>query len=368
MSLLNQVLQDLDQRSPGEPARPVRLAASSDVQPHVDDYAQGLERDWGRIAAWSVVGVAASAALAAALFIKTPQPRTAVAVQAQPLVLPRPAVEPQPAQLAQAAVEPAPAEPPREPVVAPAPQATAAEQRVQRAAPDNDYLALRNTGLPPTTAAVTKPAQRPATPVATASPKRTPSSSVKVAKPVPVQPLDEVRELIADGELATAEGRLLARITSAPRDRVARELLIGLMLRGERSTDALQEIDRGLALFPGHGKFLLIKARLLAQGGETDAAIALLASAGRIEGMQQQRLQMLAALYQQQSRFAAASESYRALIALDARSAAAWAGLAISLDAVGDAGTAEAYRRALALGGLPEPAARYAQQRLAEME
>ena len=44
------------------------------------------------------------------------------------------------------------------------------------------------------------------------------------------------------------------------------------------------------------------------------------------------------------------------------------AGLAISLDALGDAEALETYRRALQVGGLPGPAATYARQRIAQLE
>ena len=118
---------------------------------------------------------------------------------------------------------------------------------------------------------------------------------------------------------------------------------------------------------PRHPKFVMIKARLLAQNGDTAAAIQLLERspvAGR--GGVQLR-QMLGALYQQQGRYEEAVESYRTLLTFTPSAGPAWVGLAISLDALGDAEAPDAYRRALALGSLPVPAAAYARQRIVEL-
>jgi MSHA biogenesis protein MshN len=224
--------------------------------------------------------------------------------------------------------------------------------------PADGYLPLRNTQLPPQESTRPRAADgQGAKPV-----------SVKTAKRSAPRPLVEVREAIAEGELATAEYLLRRRLDSAPRDREARELLIGLTLRGARYEEAGQQLDLGLSHYPGHIEFVLIKARLLAQDGEAGAAVRLLEAANTSSGGRIERLQMLGALYQQQLQYEQALNSYRALLQLTPDAGPVWVGLAISLDALGDDGALGAYRRALQLGGLPAAAERYSWQRVGQLE
>jgi Flp pilus assembly protein TadD len=188
---------------------------------------------------------------------------------------------------------------------------------------------------------------------------------VKSAAPLP--PLVAVRQMIERGDLTQAEARLEEYLERQPDSREGRELLLGLMLRGDRLQAAMTQLELGLRHHPGHPAFLLIKARLLIRQGQGDAARELLADHHQSGRATAEMLQMLGALYQQQQRYAAAAETYRELTRLRPDSGPAWAGLAISLDAAGEAGAGSAYRRALRLGGLPRAAADYAGQRLAAL-
>ena len=179
---------------------------------------------------------------------------------------------------------------------------------------------------------------------------------------------ERARRQIDAGDLAAAEQTVADRLRRQPADREARELLIGLMLRGGRYAEAGAAVDEGLVHHPGHRKLVLIKARLLTQAGATDAAVELLktlpqAGAGSVEV-----LQTLGALYQHQQRFAEAVLVYRQLVSGRPTLGTAWVGLAICLDSLGDAEALEAYRQALSLGDLPAAAARYAQQRRDALE
>jgi len=191
---------------------------------------------------------------------------------------------------------------------------------------------------------------------------------VKTAKsPVP-ETMELARVAIEQGELSSAEMILQRRLQGVPGDRVARELLVGLMLRGGRYDAAARQLDQGLKQHPGHVKFSLIKARLLAQSGEVAGAIRILESSTPSEMGRVERLQMLGALYQQESRYEQALDSYRRLLELDPSSGTSWVGLAISLDGLGDSAALEAYDRALRFGGLPAAADSYARQRFSQLE
>ena len=406
MSLLNQVLQDLEDRSPVEHKRPLRLAVAARTDRPSGEATDENGPTWRLL----LSGIAVILAFIAAVWVFYPAgdsgdaervvdqavPVAAAEVVTQPVRSAQPALpasEPEPATpgRGQAPIEPAqpastllpeqgavfkkeetmPAEstPPglHQPVPAislPDPVRPPPELRGQAdpAAPSSKestgYLTLRNTQLPP----AAKPHKK-AHKGMLSKPSR-----VKTAKPVAPRPLDEVRQEIELGELSFAEYLLHERLRTTPGDGEARELLIGLMLRGERNDSVMVQLERGLKHEPGNTKFVLIKARLLAQSGDVEGASQVLEAALGNGAGAVERLQMLGALYQQQARYEQAESSYRALLELTPASAAAWAGLGLSLDGLGEPAAYEAYRQALQLGGLPAAADAYAQERFAELE
>jgi tetratricopeptide (TPR) repeat protein len=379
MSLLNEVLQDLDERAAGEPARPVRLA---EVPPrHLGQGPKGAWPERLRPAVWPLLGVAA--ALAAWLIYPPEGRNTESRTQVQRLSVPA-----SPHQDAPARIEITLPVDPASGVTAPPAVASSADDAGSAAAelaPETSdapeqpaaleitamggqassdggeaeavvYLPLRNTEVPPLE------------PQAADATEDAPSSGVvKTVRGIPLQPLESARQAIAAGELAKAEALLRDRLRSAPADRGARELLIGLMLRGERAAEALQQLEAGLGYHPQHLNYILIKARLLSDANQLDAATALLERAPPGSSERPQTLQLLAALYQQQGRAELAVERYRELVALRPAAGDAWMGLAVSLDSLGSADAPEAYRRALAIGGLPSAAAPYARERLSQL-
>lgn len=397
MSLLNQVLQDLDERAPAGAQRPVRLAeAPPAASRHVDDFDDAAAPDWVRLATWLAVVMAAAVWIWVFFVMDDPVPRPGYRVAPQAAAA---AVTASPVQAGTDIADETPAAPPREasggpaqppvaqaaPLVAtvspmpagrvadsnadlavstpediapPVVQATPAAESSGAARLAEPYIRLRNATVPPVTGTAS-----PDQPVAIAT-----ATGIKTIKPSRPQPLARARAAIAEGELAEAENLLHQRLRTAPNDRAARELLVGLMLRGERHAAAMRQIDQGLQRHPGHINFALIKARLLTYAGSTAAAVELLEG---LRGQPRNRaglLQMLGALYQQQARYAEAVASYRELLVLTPLSGAAWAGLAISLDGLGDAAAIDAYRRALEIGELPAAADAYARQRLAELK
>ena len=376
MSLLNQVLQDLDARAPAAVHHPVRRAeASAVVDPDEESLFQ-RRPDWRQLLIWSLVGAAVM--LWAWRFFavsNTSDVPTATAIELPPAAVAQPPVaavdltpslntsagrstvvlraadEPKPSAAAEVTRPPVPAE------VSPIAQDQTAAPAVAEddSTPSGPFLPLRNTVLP-------QAADTPAT-----SGPSPATGEIKIAKSAVVAPLADARMAIARGDLAEAETFLQQHLQHASSDLAARELLIGLMLRGNRYTAAIVQLDQGLMHHPRHLKFVMIKARLLAQSGDTAAAIQLLERspvAGR-DGVQLR--QMLGALYQQQGRYEEAVENYRTLLAFTPGAGPAWVGLAISLDALGDAEASDAYRRALVLGGLPVPAAAYARQRIVQL-
>lgn len=217
--------------------------------------------------------------------------------------------------------------------------------------PTPSYIALRNVE-----------------PLTASPPRARRAAPVKSKADVADSPLAKARAQIESGELSSAESTLTRHLDRMPDDRIARELQVGLILRGGRHAEALRAIDDGLGRHPDNAKLLLIKARLLAEQGKVAAAVDLLRRLAAGERPSMDSLLLLGALYQQQGRYALAVDVYRRLLVVRPTAGPAWVGLAIGLDGLGKPEALAAYQRALRLGGLPEAAERYARQRTAEME
>ena len=381
MSLLNKMLQDLDARASEPVHQPVlRAEAPAAIDPDEESLFQ-RRPSRRQFVIWMLVGAAVMLWAWRYFVVSDGSDKpTATAIELPPPAVAQPAVaaadltpslktsasrsaealqkadSPGPGAAMGATIPPAPVEAEVSSVAqdqTPAATADAVAENVTTSG--KPYLPLRNTTLPEVEDTQAPIGRRPA------------NGEIKIAKTAVAEPLADARMAIARGDLAAAETLLQQHLERASGDLAARELLVGLMLRGNRHDAAITQLDQGLRHHPRHLKFVMIKARLLAQNGDSAAAIRLLersSAAGR-DGVQLR--QMLGALYQQQGRYEEAVENYRTLLAYTPGAGSAWVGLAISLDALGDAEAPDAYRRALVLGGLPVPAAAYARQRIVQL-
>jgi len=166
------------------------------------------------------------------------------------------------------------------------------------------------------------------------------------------------------GRISEAEAALQEALKIQPGNVQARNLLAGLMLRGGRLEEAMRLLDEGLRLKPNDAGLAILKGRLLMEARDDEEALALLERTlpeGR-EG--KQHLAMLGALYQRQGQHRRALGSFERLLTFDPRNASAWAGSGISLEALQEPQRAQqAYQRALSLPGLSPVVRRYAQGR-----
>ncbi|MCB1773203.1 MAG: tetratricopeptide repeat protein [Gammaproteobacteria bacterium] len=375
MSLLNQVLHDLDERASAPAPQQLKLAPEAPAGPnrHTGDFAPPPSRDWLRILVWSGTAVVSGLALWSYLqplgegqnpvpgvvsqFVAIPAP-TAPSTPATPELVPHAA-----RKVAGAAIETRLPDQ-RDIQVLPLPS-PAVDERLTGTATETNPVAEQDLPATPRPAYVTLRNTEPEAPPVAAS--ALPVAVVKSDAVETGSDADRAREAIDRGDLAESELLLKRHLERFPRDIEARELLIGLVLRGDRHVEALPQIDRALALSPKRWSLHLLKARLLLdqQRGADARELLQLVPAGVAQ--RTAALQMLGALEQQAGRYAESRAVYRELVALTPLSGAAWAGLAISLDSLGDAEAASAFRRALKIGGLPEPAARYARGRLLEL-
>lgn len=211
---------------------------------------------------------------------------------------------------------------------------------------------------------------KPVVNVATVAATKEPVKSLPVTKRQIRQAKDEVAfeaalEFFNQGRLSEAEQSLWLSLRHNPRKLEARKLLTTLLLRGERTEEAGSLLDQGLQLDPGHSPFVTLRARIWLDAGENEKAIYLLQQSLSSKGGDIDLLSLLGSLFQQEQRFQSALEIYRRMVDLEPESARAWAGLAISLDALEqDISAVKAYRHALDLHRLPDEVEQYARQRI----
>lgn len=168
-------------------------------------------------------------------------------------------------------------------------------------------------------------------------------------------------EALRGADPVKAEGLLREALALDARHARARHALVVLLIEDGR----LQEAERLSRAETGRA-WNSLRARLLLKRGETERAIAEL-EAG-LPGADADYQALLAALYQRRGRHGDAVELYRRALGARPTQAAWWAGLGISLEGEGRGPQAvNAYRRALALPGLGAPLRDYLDQRLAAL-
>lgn len=144
----------------------------------------------------------------------------------------------------------------------------------------------------------------------------------------------------------------------------ARELLAGLYIRQGRWVEASGILAEGVERQPTHLNFIKLYARSLMQLGRDEQALTLLERHRAQARGENQYLAMLAALYQRQSHHDQAARTYALLLKASPTQALWWVGLGISLEALGRHGeAAQAYQHASETGKLPADVVRFVQQR-----
>ena len=182
-------------------------------------------------------------------------------------------------------------------------------------------------------------------------------------------PLGSGLQALQSGNLAAAEkffGNALAIDASDAR---AWSYLYETQARAGKVAAAEQTLQRALGAASETAALANLYARLLIKRGETARAIAVLHDHRPTQTRDSDYDAFLAALLQQQGRFAEAGSLYRELLDRDPEPGAWWIGLAMSSDSLGDRAAAlAAFERALRADRLKQPLANYARRRIAELE
>lgn len=359
MSLINQMLQDLEKRGQAGTEIPTpRYTQFSNQAPAVT-------HPWfWRLAVLFVLG----GALVWAYFFQTQtKPVAPVVLEVSPRQAPPPALA-------------APVEP-ELPILG---------DLSLKLTKDVDIHALATPSAPPeiqeqeSVATTEKPtvttAARSETPVAksvTAAvivPMASPAALVPIVKEI--SPTQRAESEYRQASMYLQQGRQTEAMTSLQQTlkldaqhAPARQALISLLLENNRQEDAMRELKQGLALDPNHSNFAMLLARLQVERASVNEAIITLQSGLSAGQERPDYLAFLAALKQKTGAHKEAIQLYRQSLKKHTNNAVWWMGLGISLQADGTAQEAiDAYKQAKTQPGLSAELQAFVDQKIAGLQ
>jgi len=360
MSLINKMLQDLDQRQAlgtGPEAAIVRPAA---VKPR--------SRDWF----WRILAVLMLLSVAWVLWVSfqiMPRPIvTENALRAADDARKRPAPAPQP---------PAPIE--RAPAPVPVSETLPAQAAAEAPPPARDSLKLALDLQTPVRESSPVAGPTKAKPASNAVEKPTPSPVEKPAPSVDKRERNrgselaeahfrQAAQLLNQARVSEAQSQLVLALRAYPAHGPARQAYVSLLLEQQRIELARQQLQEALAITPGHPAFTLALARIYIESRDYAGALAVMDKAGAANKNADFQL-LRGVILQRQARYAEAVDAYESAIRAAPQPGATWLGLAISLEGLGRrADAAEAYRRALVAGQLNADAREYAEAKTRTLE
>jgi MSHA biogenesis protein MshN len=366
MSLINQVLRDLDKRRAAAFTAPAAVKAALPSAP---------PDTLRRAARWGLGGLLTAAAIVgggvAQGSIAWPGRTVTATPVAMAAVAPAALVAPAPPPVARVA----------EPVV-PAAPVNASDLRMDAQLP---AAPIRQAKAAPTarpafaTVAPTEPRQR-----AAVAPEFSASAAALVAARLEPRidkrmasrtPQERAEAHYQRGVAAHQAGLIndsgdafMAALREDPRYAPARQAQAGLLIGQSRLDEALALLKEGVTLTPAQPTLALMLARLQAEGHELSAAADTLKAASANAHHNAEYQGFYAAILQRANRHAEATEQFSAALRLAPANSVWWMGLGISLAANGQASAArEAFMRAKTTGALPPEAGQYVEARLRQM-
>lgn len=172
-------------------------------------------------------------------------------------------------------------------------------------------------------------------------------------------------DLGASGHSGAAIDRALEALRADPDHAGARQLAAVLMFETRRLDEAGALLRTGLERTPQQPRLAYLLARLKAETGDPDGALALLPASVALSG---ESHGLRAAILARQGRFKDALPAYEAALRQDPGNAAWWLGLGLALEANDQIDLArQALRRARGLGTLGPDVQTYVEQKLAAL-
>lgn len=354
MSLLNQMLKDLEQRH----------ASSTEVKElhgeihSVPDVAASVQ--WWRIILVMLSLLLLGFAVWWAMRQQSPQP-----------AMPMPASVVPPAVMPAQPVAALPTEPP--------PVAPAADVTTVPRLPGLE-TGLHSTPLAPSaipgSARKAEPPVEPvdAMPTVTEPPKHVKlSPEVSIKSMTPQQRSDnqykQAVSLLQQGRVAEARDAFMLAVQEDPANHNARQMLAGLLVESKRSGEAMEVLQDGVRIAPEQSGFTMALARLQVEAGDRDTALQTLEQGAKYAGDDAEYHAFYAALLQRSGRHDEAVTQYLASLQTDPANTNWLVGVGISLQEQGRyADAREAFERARMVGGMVPELAAFVDQRLSQLK
>ena len=203
--------------------------------------------------------------------------------------------------------------------------------------------------------------------------KTAPSNVNKTIRPLTIEQqaqmaFQDAVKMLGRGDESGAQQKLEKALSIEPAHMRARETLSALLLNTGRVSEAAETLSEGLRLRPASATLAKLYARVLVDQGDNDAAVAVLERARPLVAGDPEYYSLLAVLYRGVGKYAQASQVYQQMLQVRPGVAVWWMGLALSEDAMGSSEKAlEAYQRAQRSGGLKAEVLKYVQSRIAAL-
>ena len=203
--------------------------------------------------------------------------------------------------------------------------------------------------------------------------KTVPSNVNKTIRPLTIEQqaqmaFQDAVKMLGRGDESGAQQKLEKALSIEPAHLRARETLSALLLNTGRVSEAAETLSEGLRLRPASTALAKLYARVLVDQGDNDAAVAVLERARPLVASDPEYYSLLAVLYRGVGKHAQASQVYQQMLQVRPGVAVWWMGLALSEDAMGSSAKAlEAYQRAQHSGGLKAEVLKYVQSRIAAL-
>jgi MSHA biogenesis protein MshN len=382
MSLINQMLRDLDKRhaASGALAGPATEGMSQHAR-SVSTRALASDFFWRTMA---VAMLFAVAWVAWVVWQLMPRPVvTELAYESQRAKAP-PAPSASPAvpdtAPAQAAVTPAA---PKPETAAPAPRiAEAAPQKAGK--PNFDMLRLATelaAPVPQRRPAASRPAAKgskapaktaaaqPVRAAETAQPGTIDRRANTSAKYRAEQEFRRAVNLVNQGRVAEGMDGFRNALVMDPNHEAARQTLVALLLEAKRVDDAATVLQGGLAADPENTTFAMLLARIMVERNDVSGALFVLQRHAAPPDRNPDFHAFAGALYQRLGRHKEAIDQYQAALRLAPSAGVWWVGLGISFQAAEQPKEAlEAYTRARSSGNLAPELLSFVDQRLKQLQ
>lgn len=381
MSLINQMLKDLEQRNatpdgksalsgevraPGPGEKPFGFPGVLVLLVLLVAAATGVAWKMGYISRPKVAeNVAAKAPL--------PQPVSKPLPQPAPPPAP-PAVQPVPPVAEVAPPQPAPPQP-RLPGLATELNSLASDE--QKALTGKKEKKSGGAG------AASEPLQSssdlPAKPLSSRKPSDRPSVHAGAPSGVPIKVITPEQRsensykqavaLLQQGRVAEARSLLWQSLDESPDNHDARQLLVGILLDSKRNNDAMNLLQEGVRIAPEQTEFVMALARLQVGQGDRRRALQTLEQGMNHAADNADYHGFYAALLQREERHDEAVNHYLTALAGDSGNSSWLVGVGISLQVLGRVADArDAFERARQTGQLSPELADFVEQRLRQLQ